>query len=284
MQRVQRIAAHFPAHRTDRCDVAPSLVAASLATTSKQGRVAVVSLNRPDALNALSPDLMAALNVELRRVDQDPEVAAVVLTGAGKAFAAGADIKFMTSKSTFADVERDDFIAPWEEVLPKMGKPVVAAVNGVALGGGCEVAMMCDVIVASEKAKFGQPEVKLGTIPGAGGTQRLTRAIGKSNAMYLCLTGEMISAQEAQAMGLVTKVLPADKLLSEAVAIAGKMGAMSIPVLRSVKQAVNAAYETTLTQGVKTERRIFQSTFALKDRAEGMAAFVAKRPAKFQDE
>jgi enoyl-CoA hydratase len=253
-----------------------------LATLERRGHVAVVTLNRPDAMNALNPALISDLNATLREVESNAEIRAAVLTGAGKAFAAGADIKFMCEKS-FADVYMNDFIAAWEEVLPRMAKPTIAAVNGVALGGGCELALMCDVLVASENARFGQPEIKLGTLPGGGGTQRLTRAIGKSNAMYFCLTGDFLSAADAKEMGMVTKVFPAAELLEEAVKIAQKMAQFSRPVLAMNKEAVNAAFETTLAQGIRTERRLFHASFGLADRVEGMNAFLEKRPAEFKD-
>jgi enoyl-CoA hydratase len=243
------------------------------------GAVGLIRLNRPHALNALSAALMADLDAALEAFEADPAIGAIVLTGSEKAFAAGADIKEMQDK-TFAEAFLDDFIAKWER-LTRVRKPVVAAVAGFALGGGCEIAMMCDFILAADTAKFGQPEIKLGVIPGAGGTQRLTRAVGKAKAMEMILTGRMMDAEEAERSGLVSRVVPAASLIEEAVKVAGSIAALSRPAVFAAKEAVNRAYETTLAEGVKFERRIFHSLFATEDQKEGMRAFAEKRPAKF---
>jgi enoyl-CoA hydratase len=243
------------------------------------GGVGLIRLNRPQALNALSAALMADLDAALEAFEADPAIGAIVLTGSEKAFAAGADIKEMRDK-TFAEAFLDDFISKWER-LTRVRKPVVAAVAGFALGGGCEIAMMCDFILAADTAKFGQPEIKLGVIPGAGGTQRLTRAVGKAKAMEMILTGRMMDAEEAERSGLVSRVVPAASLIEEAVKAAGSIAALSRPAVFAAKEAVNRAYETTLAEGVKFERRIFHSLFATEDQKEGMRAFAEKRPAKF---
>jgi len=247
-----------------------------------QGRVGVIRLNRPQALNALCDQLMDELGRALRAFDADDAIAAVVLTGSDKAFAAGADIKEMQSRS-FPAVYRNDWIGEkWETVLT-VRKPVIAAVAGFALGGGCELAMMCDLIIAAETAKFGQPEINLGVIPGAGGSQRLTRAVGKSKAMEMVLTGRMMDAAEAERSNLVSRVVPADRLLAEAVRIGEKIAALSAPSVQMAKEAVNAAFETTLREGVRTERRLFLSLFATEDQKEGMAAFAEKRKPTFRN-
>ncbi len=243
--------------------------------------VGVITLNRPKALNALCAELIAELNLALDAFETDDGVKAMVITGSERAFAAGADISEMQDKD-FASVIKDDFIEPWERIT-RCRKPVIAAVAGYALGGGCELAMMCDIIIAADSAKFGQPEITLGTIPGSGGTQRLTRAVGKSKAMDMILTGRMMDAEEAERCGLVSRVVPAEGLLDEALAVAGKIAAMSAPIVAMAKEAVNRSYEVTLSEGVRFERRLFQSTFATLDRKEGMAAFVEKRPAAFSD-
>jgi enoyl-CoA hydratase len=245
------------------------------------GSVGLIRLNRPHALNALSAALMADLDAALEAFEADPAIGAIVLTGSEKAFAAGADIKEMQDK-TFAEAFLDDFIAKWER-LTRVRKPVVAAVAGFALGGGCEIAMMCDFILAADTAKFGQPEIKLGVIPGAGGTQRLTRAVGKAKAMEMILTGRMMDAEEAERSGLVSRVLPAASLIEEAVKVAGSIAALSRPAVFAAKEAVNRAYETTLAEGVKFERRIFHSLFATEDQKEGMRAFAEKREAGFKN-
>jgi len=244
--------------------------------------VAVLRLHRPKALNALSSGLFKELNGVLESTECDDSVRAVILTGSDKAFAAGADIKEMQDM-TFPKVYSTNFLGNWEQITT-CKKPIIAAVNGVALGGGCELAMMCDIIIAGDTAKFGQPEIKLGTIPGAGGTQRLVRAIGKSKAMALCLTGDMFTAQEADAAGLVYKVVPAAELEAEALKLANKIAQFSRPIVAMCKEAVNASFELSLKEGIRLEKRLFQSTFATKDRSEGMSAFSAKKPAQFKDE
>jgi enoyl-CoA hydratase len=247
----------------------------------KHGRAALVRLNRPEALNALNAKLIAELDAALQSFDADHEIGCVVLTGSEKAFAAGADIKEMREKD-FADAFLSDFIGRWDAVA-RARKPIIAAVSGFALGGGCELAMMCDFILAAETAQFGQPEIKLGVIPGAGGTQRLTRAIGKAKAMELCLTGRMMGAEEAERAGLVARVLPAQELLLEAIKAAQTIAAMSLPAVLSAKEAVNRAFETTLAEGIRFERRAFYALFATKDQKEGMAAFVEKRRPSFEN-
>jgi len=242
----------------------------------KQDGVGIVTLHRPQALNALCAALVDEVGRALREFDADPEVGCMVLTGSEKAFAAGADIKEMKDK-TYQEVAAEDFITDDWEVITTIRKPVIAAVAGYALGGGCEFAMMCDFIIAADTAKFGQPEIKIGTIPGSGGTQRLTRSVGKSLAMYLCLTGDMIDAETALRAGLVAKVVPADQLLAETMKTAKAIAGLSQPMVRTCKESVNRAYETTLTEGVRFERRLFHATFALDDRREGMAAFAEKR-------
>lgn len=247
-----------------------------------QGAVGVIRLNRPQALNALCDQLMAELGAQLRTFDADPAIGAIVLTGSEKAFAAGADIKEMQNL-TYPGVFMNDFIArSWEDVL-RIKKPVIAAVSGFALGGGCELAMMCDLILAADNAKFGQPEINLGIIPGAGGTQRLTRAIGKSKAMEMILTGRMMDAAEAERANLVARVVPLAELMAEALKLAGKIAAMSAPSVAMAKVAVNRAFETTLAEGVRHERLLFQSLFATADQKEGMAAFAEKRKPAFKN-
>lgn len=238
--------------------------------------IAVLTLNRPKALNALSDGLMSALAERLREVDADSSLRAAVVTGTGKAFAAGADIKEMHSRQSYSDVRNDNMLAHWSAVS-NARKPIIAAVGGFALGGGCELAMACDIIIASEDAKFGQPEIKLGTIPGVGGTQRLIRAVGKSKAMEWVLTGEMISAHEAEKAGLVSRVVPAGQALEEAIKVAEKIASFSSPVAVLAKECVNAAAETTLAEGIRFERGLFHATWALEDRREGFQAFSEKR-------
>ncbi|MEE8274980.1 MAG: enoyl-CoA hydratase [Alphaproteobacteria bacterium] len=250
-------------------------------TVETRGRVGLVTLSRPKALNALNAALISDLNQALDRFEDDDDIAAIVVTGSERAFAAGADVKEMHDK-TFVDVVRHDFIAPWERVT-RCRKPVVAAVAGYALGGGCELAMMCDVIIAADSAKFGQPEITLGTIPGSGGTQRLTRAVGKAKAMEMILTGRMMDAEEAERAGLVSRVVPAAEVVDEAIKVAERIADMSVPVVAMAKEAVNRAFETTLAEGVRFERRLFQSTFATEDRKEGMAAFTEKRQPAFKN-
>jgi enoyl-CoA hydratase len=246
------------------------------------GPVGIITLNRPDALNALSNKLCDELGDQLNAFEKDANIGCVVLTGAGRAFAAGADIKEMRVQS-YMDAYGNDFITRNWERTATFRKPIIAAVNGFALGGGCELAMMCDFILASEAAKFGQPEINLGVMPGAGGTQRLTRFVGKSKAMEMCLTGRMMDAAEAERSGLVSRVVPADKLLEEAKAVAKKIAGMSRPSTMMTKESINAAYETMLRQGIMFERRLFHSMFSTNDQKEGMAAFVDKRPAKFSN-
>lgn len=243
------------------------------------GPVGLIRLNRPQALNALSSPLIEDLNAALAGFVDDPNIRAIVLTGSEKAFAAGADIKEMQDK-TFAEAFLGDFISRWENVS-KIRKPIIAAVAGFALGGGCELAMMCDFILAADTAKFGQPEIKLGVIPGAGGTQRLTRFVGKSKAMEMILTGRVMDAAEAERAGLVSRVVPAASLMSEAMKAAETIAALSASAVYAAKEAVNRAYETTLGEGVRFERRIFHSLFATEDQKEGMRAFAEKRAAKF---
>ena len=249
--------------------------------TETRGPVALITLNRPKALNALSAQLVRELSDALDGFEDDPAIGAIVLTGSERAFAAGADIKEMQNKA-FVDAYLQDFITKdWERVT-RCRKPVIAAVAGFALGGGCELAMMCDFILAAETAKFGQPEITIGTMPGAGGTQRLARFIGKAKTMEMCLTGRMMDAAEAERAGLVSRIVPAAELIDEAVKTAEKIAGMSRPIALMAKESVNRAYETTLAEGVRFERRLFHSTFATADQKEGMAAFVEKRPPKFQ--
>jgi enoyl-CoA hydratase len=233
-------------------------------------------------LNALNAALIEELAAAMDDLEADPGIGTILLTGNEKAFAAGADVKEMVSK-TYPDTYREDFITRGWERVAQCRKPVIAAVAGFALGGGCEIAMMCDVVIAAETARFGQPEITLGTIPGAGGTQRLTRFVGKAKAMDLCLTGRMMDAAEAERAGLVSRVVPGADLLSEAVKIAERIAAMSQPVAMMVKESVNRAFETTLAEGVRFERRLFHSTFAIEDRKEGMAAFIEKRKPAFRN-
>ncbi len=244
------------------------------------GRVGLVKLNRPKALNALNSALIDELDAALGRFEADPGIGALVLTGSDKAFAAGADIKEMQPKS-YMEAYLEDFITSWEAVS-RLRKPILAAVAGFALGGGCELAMMCDFILAADNAKFGQPEIKLGVIPGAGGTQRLTRFVGKSKAMEMCLTGRTMDAAEAERAGLVSRVIPAAQLLEEALKVAAAIAALSAPCVMIAKECVNRAYETTLAEGVRFERRVFHSLFATEDQKEGMSAFVEKRAPAFK--
>ena len=253
---------------------------AEMILVETQGRVGLIRLNRPQALNALCDALMEELGAQLLAFDADPAIGAVVLTGSDKAFAAGADIKEMRDRN-YPDVFLNDFIgARWETVL-RVRKPVIAAVAGFALGGGCELAMMCDFIIAADTARFGQPEINLGVIPGAGGTQRLTRAIGKAKAMDLCLTGRMMDAAEAERCNLVSRVVPAADLLPEATKAAETVAAQRPVAAAMAKRAVNAAFETTLTEGVRAERALFLSLFGTPDQREGMAAFAEKRKPAF---
>ncbi len=251
--------------------------------TETIGKVAVIRLNRPKALNALNDALMIDLGNALLAFDADENIGCIVVTGSEKAFAAGADITVM-ARYNYMDVLKGEFITRNWETIRRVRKPVIAAVAGYALGGGCELAMMCDFIIAADNAKFGQPEIKLGIVPGAGGTQRLPRAVSKAKAMDLCLTGRMMDAQEAERAGLVSRVVPADKLMDEALAAAIVITEMSQPVAAMVKDSVNRAYETTLAEGIKYERALFYSCFATEDQTEGMAAFLEKRPPSFKNQ
>ena len=244
--------------------------------TETKGRVGIIRLDRPKALNALCAELVRELGQALDAFEADPGIGCMVLTGSDKAFAAGADIKEMKDQ-TYQDVFLKDFITVGWEKVSQVRKPIVAAVAGYALGGGCEMAMMCDFIIAADNAKFGQPEITLGTIPGAGGTQRLPRFVGKSKAMDLVLTGRMMDAAEAERCGLVSRVVPLADLMSDAIATAEKIAGMSLTATMVAKEAVNRAFETTLAEGVRFERRTFHATFGFEDRAEGMAAFADKR-------
>jgi len=246
-----------------------------------RGKVGIIRLNRPQALNALNAKLKAELAAALDSFEADANLACIVITGSDKAFAAGADIKEMADKS-FIDVYMGNFAGTWDRAAHAR-KPVIAAVAGYALGGGCELAMQCDLIIAADNAKFGQPEIKLGVIPGIGGTQRLTRAVGKSKAMDLILTGRMMDAAEAERSGLVARVVPAAQLMEETMKVAEAIASMSLPSVLAAKEAINRAFETSLAEGVKFERRVFHSLFATEDQKEGMAAFVEKRPPKFKN-
>lgn len=249
--------------------------------TRQEGRVGIVQLNRPDQLNALNDVVMDALGVALLQMDADPGIGCIILTGNEKAFAAGADVAAMRNK-TFSEVVMDDFITRNWEIILRVRKPVIAAVAGYALGGGCELAMMCDFIIAADSAKFGQPEIKLAIIPGAGGTQRLPRAVSKAKAMDMVLTGRMMSAHEAEYSGLVARVVASEKLMQEAVSAATAIASGSLPSIILAKETINQAYEGTLTEGVQFERRVFHSLFATHDQKEGMAAFVEKRKPEFK--
>ena len=244
--------------------------------------VALIKLNRPEALNALNSQLLTELSEALKAADRNEKVRCIVLTGSEKAFAAGADISEMAPKSFVDMFETDHFTAETEALLA-LRKPIIAAVSGYALGGGCELAMMCDFIIASDTAKFGQPEINLGVVAGIGGTQRLTRFVGKSKAMDMHLTGRFMDAEEAERSGLVSRVVPAKKLLEEAMSAAQKIAAKSQVAVKAVKEAVNRSYETTLREGVLYERRLFHAMFATEDQKEGMSAFLEKREAQFRD-
>ncbi|MEP9372057.1 enoyl-CoA hydratase [Mesorhizobium sp. KR1-2] len=246
-----------------------------------RGKVGLITLNRPKALNALNSDVLRELLAACEAFDADPKIGAIVLTGSEKAFAAGADIKEMQAKA-YVDMYLEDFFSGWE-AFTRIRKPVIAAVAGYALGGGCELAMMCDFIIAADTAKFGQPEITLGVMPGMGGSQRLARFVGKSKAMDMCLTGRMMDAAEAERSGLASRVVPAGELLEEALKAAAKIADFSLPAVMMVKEAVNRSYETTLAEGLRFERRVFHSMFALEDQKEGMAAFSEKRPANFRN-
>jgi enoyl-CoA hydratase len=246
-----------------------------------RGRVGLITLNRPKALNALNTTVLKEVVAALETFEADAAIGAVVLTGSEKAFAAGADIREMQPKS-YTDMYMEDFFAGWD-AMTRIRKPIIAAVSGYALGGGCELAMMCDFIIASDTAKFGQPEITLGVMPGMGGSQRLTRFVGKSKAMDMCLTGRMMDAAEAERSGLVARVVPVAELLDETLKAAAKIAGFSLPAVMMTKEAVNRSYETTLSEGLRFERRVFHSMFALEDQKEGMAAFAEKRSPNFRN-
>ena len=249
--------------------------------TETRGKVGLITLNRPSALNALNTTLMREVIEAASQFDKDAKVGAIVITGSEKAFAAGADIKEMQPKS-YMDAFLEDFFADWDALL-RVRKPIIAAVAGYALGGGCELAMMSDFIIAADNAKFGQPEITLGVIPGMGGSQRLTRFVGKSKAMDMCLTGRMMDASEAERSGLVSRVVPLNDLIEETLKAADKIADLSLPSVILAKEAVNRAYETTLSEGLRFERRVFHSLFATEDQKEGMTAFTEKRSPGFQN-
>ncbi|OZD53218.1 enoyl-CoA hydratase [Rhodococcus sp. 06-1477-1B] len=246
----------------------------------RRGRVGIITLNRPKALNALNSQLMREVVSVVEELDADSEIGAILITGSERAFAAGADIKEMQPKS-YMDVYLDDFFAAWDR-LAAARTPLIAAVSGYALGGGCELAMLCDVLIASDTAVFGQPEIKLGVIPGIGGSQRLTRAVGKAKAMEMCLTGRNMKVEEAERAGLVSRIVPVADLLDDAIATATTIAEMSLPVAMMAKEAVNRSFESSLHEGVLFERRVFHSTFATEDQKEGMSAFIEKRTPNFQ--
>ncbi|HDS1746936.1 MULTISPECIES: enoyl-CoA hydratase [Pseudomonas] len=245
------------------------------------GKVGLITLNRPQALNALNAQIVSEINQALDQLERDPNIGCVVLTGSAKAFAAGADIKEM-AELKYPQIYVDDLFSDADRIANRR-KPIIAAVSGFALGGGCELAMMCDFILAADNAKFGQPEINLGVLPGMGGTQRLTRAVGKAKAMELCLTGRLMGAEEAERAGLVARVVPQAELVEEALKVAATIAGKSIPVSMMVKESVNRAFEVTLSEGVRFERRVFHAAFATQDQKEGMSAFIAKRDAQFKD-
>jgi enoyl-CoA hydratase len=257
-------------------------VSYELIKLEQKGRVGLITLNRPKQLNALSPPLMQELGAALQAYDADAGIGAIVITGNEKAFAAGADIAAMKDYS-YMDAFMADYITRDWEHIRRIRKPVIAAVAGYALGGGNELAMMCDIVIAADNARFGQPEVNLGVMPGAGGTQRLPRAVGKAKAMDICLTARMMDAQEAERAGLVSRIVPVDKLMDEALSVAEKVAGYSLPVVMMIKESINRAYESTLAEGVLFERRLFHSQFALADQKEGMAAFLEKRKPAFKN-
>ncbi|WP_455231085.1 enoyl-CoA hydratase [Geopseudomonas aromaticivorans] len=246
-----------------------------------QGRVGLITLNRPQALNALNSQLIAELNLALDHFEKDPQISCMVLTGSAKAFAAGADIKEMADL-TFPQIYLDDFFAPADRIASRR-KPLIAAVAGYALGGGCELALMCDFIYAADNARFGQPEINLGVLPAIGGTQRLTRALGKAKAMEMCLTGRQMDAHEAERAGLVARVVPVESLLEETLKAAHAIAEKSLPSTMMVKESINRVFETSLSEGVRFERRVFHAVFATADQKEGMAAFVEKRKPAFKN-
>ncbi|WP_131670398.1 enoyl-CoA hydratase [Pseudomonas parakoreensis] len=243
------------------------------------GRVGLITLNRPQALNALNAQLVSEVNHALDALEADANIGCIVITGSKKAFAAGADIKEM-AELTYPQIYMDDLFSDSDRVANRR-KPIIAAVNGFALGGGCELALMCDFILAGDNAKFGQPEINLGVLPGMGGTQRLTRAVGKAKAMDMCLSGRMIDAVEAERCGIVARIVPSDELLDEALKVAAVIASKSLPIAMMVKESVNRAFEVNLAEGVRFERRVFHAAFATQDQKEGMAAFVAKRAPEF---
>ncbi|MEX5663249.1 enoyl-CoA hydratase [Pseudomonas neuropathica] len=244
------------------------------------GRVGLITLNRPQALNALNAQLVHEVNQALDALEADANIGCIVLTGSKKAFAAGADIKEM-AELTYPQIYMDDLFSDSDRVANRR-KPIIAAVNGFALGGGCELALMCDFILAGDNAKFGQPEINLGVLPGMGGTQRLTRAVGKAKAMEMCLSGRLIDAVEAERCGIVARIVPSDELLDEALKVAAVIASKSLPIAMMIKESVNRAFEVNLTEGVLFERRVFHAAFATQDQKEGMAAFIAKREAAFK--
>jgi enoyl-CoA hydratase len=251
-------------------------------TAERKGRVGLLTLNRPKQMNALNPKLMQELGAALQAYDADENVGAMVITGNERAFAAGADIGVMKDYSYMDAFFQDYITRDWEHIR-RVRKPVIAAVAGYALGGGNELALMCDIVIAAENARFGQPEINLGIMPGAGGTQRLPRAVGKAKAMDLCLTARTMDAQEAERAGLVSRVVPQDKLMEEALGVAEKIASYSLPVVMMIKESINRAFETSLAEGILFERRVFHSQFALADQKEGMAAFVEKRKPSFKN-
>ncbi|XP_050670927.1 probable enoyl-CoA hydratase, mitochondrial [Leptidea sinapis] len=261
---------------------APQYENIKVEVVGQKKNVGIIQLNRPKALNALCKPLFQELGKAVKDFDKDETISAIIITGNEKAFAAGADIKEMQN-NTYSTNQKAGFLQEWEDVS-NCGKPIIAAVNGFALGGGCELAMLCDIIYAGEKAKFGQPEINIGTIPGAGGTQRLPRYVGKSKAMEIVLTGNFIDAQEAEKMGLVSRVFPVEKLLEESIKLAERIGTHSPLIVKMAKQAVNQAYETTLKSGLQFEKSLFYGTFATADRQEGMNAFIEKRAPNFKNE
>ncbi|MNB56085.1 putative enoyl-CoA hydratase echA8 [compost metagenome] len=244
------------------------------------GRVGLITLNRPQALNALNAQLVSEVNQALDALEADANIGCIVITGSKKAFAAGADIKEM-AELTYPQIYMDDLFSDSDRVANRR-KPIIAAVNGFALGGGCELALMCDFILAGDNARFGQPEINLGVLPGMGGTQRLTRAVGKAKAMEMCLSGRLIDAVEAERCGIVARIVPSDELLDEALKVAAVIASKSLPIAMMVKESVNRAFEVNLTEGVRFERRVFHAAFATQDQKEGMAAFIAKREAEFK--
>jgi len=246
-----------------------------------RGKVGLITLNRPQALNALNAQIVRELNQALDQLEADPNIGCVVLTGSEKAFAAGADIKEMAELS-YPQIYLDDLFSDSDRIANRR-KPIIAAVSGFALGGGCELALMCDFILAADNAKFGQPEINLGVLPGMGGTQRLTRAVGKAKAMELCLSGRMMGAEEAERAGVVARIVPKEQLLEEALKVAAQIASKSVPVAMMVKESINRAFEVSLSEGVRFERRVFHAAFATEDQKEGMAAFIAKREAQFKD-